>query len=282
MTGSHPARAYAPGEPATASVVGLLCRTSDRSPGGARGAAELAELLARRTGTSARLVGSPGTPRSSGWDDDLRDSRGCILEAGGQVEDALAGGRFPVLTASDCTICLTTLPTVARLVPGVRFLWLDAHGDFNTPGTTPSGFLGGMCLGAACGRWDAGFADRVDPADVIMVGARDIDAGELAQLDLAGVGRVERPAAVADAVDGAEVYVHLDLDVLDPTVFPARFPAPGGLSADGLRRLLDEVSMAAGRIVGVEITAFDAPEDPQERSRLAELAATAVEPLLPR
>ncbi len=263
-----------------AAVVALLCRTSDRTPGGARGAEALAATVAERLDTTARQVGSPGEPRVAGWEDDLRESRGCILEAGGQVEDALSSGRFPLLCASDCTICLTTFPTVARLVPGVRFLWLDAHGDFNTPRTTPSGFLGGMCLAGACGRWPTGFEGTVDPADVVMVGARDLDAGERAELDFAGVPRVERFPDVADAVDGAAVYVHLDLDVLDPDVLPAQFAVPGGLSDGGLRRLLDEVAQAADRVVGVEVTAFEAPEDAAERRRLSELLADAVTPLL--
>jgi arginase len=262
------------------SVVSLLCRTSDRTAGGARGARELAELLADRLGETARLVGSPGDPRPMPWEHDLQESRGCLLEAGGQVEDALAQGRFPVLTSSDCSICLTTLPTVARLIPGVRVLWLDAHGDFNTPDTTASEFLGGMCLAGACGRWASGFDGRLDPADVVIVGARDLDAGERAELDLAGVARIDRFSQVADAVDGAAVYVHLDLDVLDPDIFPAQFSVPGGLSDEGLRTLLDEVAQAADRVVGLEITAFEAPEDPDERARLAEVAADAVMPLL--
>ena len=265
----------------TTSVVGLLCRTSDRTTGGARGARTLAELLGERLGVGARMIGSPGQPRRNGWEADLRDSRGCILEAGGQVEDAISGGRFPVLCASDCTISLTTLPTVSRLLPDVRVLWLDAHGDFNTPQTTRSGFLGGMCLAGACGRWSTGFDGRLDPAALVMVGSRDLDAGERAELDLAGVARVERFSQVADAVDGADVYVHLDLDVLDPDLFPAQFPATGGLSDAGLRRLLDEVAQAAGRVVGLEITAFEAPEDRAERDRLAGVAADAVMPLFP-
>jgi arginase family enzyme len=130
------------------SVIVLRCRTSDRTPGGARGA----EALGRALDPDARLIGTPGEPRAAGYDDDLRDSRGCILEAGGQVEDALAAERWPLLLASDCTICLTTLPAVVRHAPDAHVLWLDAHGDFNTPATTPSGFLGGMCLAAACGR----------------------------------------------------------------------------------------------------------------------------------
>ena len=263
------------------SVVALLCRTSDRTSGGARGAQQLAELLADRLGETARLVGTAGEPAARDYADDLRESRGCLLEAGGQVEDALAADRFPVLCASDCSISLTTLPTVARLVPDVRILWLDAHGDFNTPKTTPSKFLGGMCLAGACGRWDSGFDGHLDPANVVMVGSRDLDAGERAELDLAGVARVDRFSQVADAVDGADVYVHLDLDVLDPDIFPAQFAAAGGLSDDGLRTLLDEVSQAAGRVVGLEITAFEAPEDDDERAGLAELAADAVMPLLP-
>jgi arginase family enzyme len=263
------------------SIIGLLCRTSDRTAGGARGAETLARLIGERAGVEPRMVGVPSGGRTAGFADDLRDSRGCILEAGGQVEDALTAGRFPVLTASDCSICLTTLPTVTRMVEGVRILWLDAHGDFNTPATTPSGFLGGMCLAGACGRWDTGLPAGVDPGRVLMVGARDLDPGEHAELDLAGVTRIDRPSDVADAVDGAPVYVHLDLDVLDPDIFPAQFAVPGGLSDTGLRRLLDEVAMAADRVVGVEITAFEAPEDAEATAAMCEMAADAVTPLLP-
>ena len=263
------------------AVIALLCRTSDRTAGGARGAAVLADLLADRLGVDARMIGTPGQARVAGWEDDLRDSRGCILEAGGQVDDALSAGRFPLLLSSDCSICLTTLPTVARLVPEAKLLWLDAHGDFNTPATTPSGFLGGMCLAGACSRWESGFDGGFDPANVIMVGVRDVDSGEHTELEEAGVRRLQKASQIADAVDGAAVYVHVDLDVLDPTIFPAQFPAEGGLADDDLRLLLDEAAQAAGRIVGVEITAFEAPEDPDETAALAELAADAVEPLLP-
>jgi arginase family enzyme len=262
-----------------ASVVGLLCRTSDRTAGGARGAAELAALLGERLESPARMVGSASTPWVGKWEDDLRAARGCLLEAGGQVEDALGAGRVPILCASECSVCLTTLPTVARLVPGVRVLWLDAHADFNTPRTTRTQYLGGMCLAGACGRWPSGFEGEFDAADVVMVGTRELDAGEQAELDFAGVQRFERFSDVVDAVDGSDVFVHLDLDVLDPDLFPAQFPVKGGLSDAGLMRLLDEVGQSAQRIVGVEVTSFEGPEDPQERARLAELAADAMAPL---
>jgi arginase len=159
-------------------------------------------------------------------------------------------------------------------------LWLDAHGDFNTPETTPSEFLGGMCLAAACGVWDPGLGAEppVDPGRVVMCGVRDLDDGERELVDRAGVV-VEKPGLLAERLAGLAVYVHLDLDVLDPSVFPAQFPADGGLSDGGLRTLLGEVADAA-EVVGIEITAFQAPDDAKVTAGLAELVAAVVNPLL--
>jgi arginase family enzyme len=255
-------------------LVALACRTSDRQASGAQGALALAEELGRRRGVEPRVVGSPGEPRAAGFADDLRDSRGCLLEAGGQLEDALGAGAFPALLASDCSVCLTTLPALLRHEPGAAVLWLDAHGDFNTPDTTASGFLGGMCLAGACGLWDTGFdGPRLDPAQVVMCGVRDLDGPERVLLETRGVGMVERPSELAELLGGRRVFVHLDLDVLDPTVLPAQFPAPGGLSDGGLRTLLAEVSGAA-EVVGCEITALAAPDR-------ARRVATIVDPLIP-
>jgi arginase len=261
------------------ALVVLRCRTSDRTPGGGEGAEALGRELGERLDVEPRIVGSAGEARAADWSDDLRDSRGCILEAGGQVDDALARNAFPILLASDCSICLTTLAAVTRHVPDAWFAWLDAHGDFNTPDTTPSGFLGGMCLAAACGRWEAGVdAAPIDPARVVMCGVRDLDSGERAELDFAGIG-VLRASELPDRLRGEPVYVHLDLDVLDPDVLPAQFPAPRGMSAPGLRTLLSELAGAAN-VVGIEVTALEAPADPEERAALVDVVASIVTPLL--
>jgi arginase len=257
------------------AVTALLCRTSDRIASTAEGARALAEAIADRIGVQARLVGTPGEPADTRFDDDLRDARGCLLEAGGQVDDALREGRFPVVTSADCTICVTTLPAVARVRPDAWVLWLDAHPDFNDPDTTPSAFLGGMCLSAACGVWDAGFdGGRFDPARVIMCGIRDVDAGERVLVETHGVGLVERPSRLAELLEGHELFIHLDLDVLDPRVMPGlHWPVDGGFSDGGLRTLLAEVAEAAD-VIGVEITDLPAPA-------LARRVTTIVEPLLP-
>jgi arginase len=257
------------------SVAALLCRTSDRTAGGSRGAKALALAL----DPEARLIGTPGEPRTASYTDDLRDSHGCLLEAGGQVEDMLAAGRFPVLTSSDCSICMTTFQAVVRHVPDVRVLWLDAHGDFNTPKTTLSEFLGGMCLSAACGRWDSGFAPSIEPARVLMCGVRDLDAGERVLVETSGVGYA-RPSEVVPALSGEKVYVHLDMDVLDPSVLPAQFAVPNGLSETGLRTLLADVARECD-VVGLEVTAFEAPEDEEARARSTALVASIVAALLP-
>jgi arginase family enzyme len=257
------------------AVSALLCRTSDRTAVTAEGARALAEAIADRIGVEARMIGTPGEPADTRFDDDLRDARGCLLEAGGQIEDALRDGRFPVVVSSDCSICITTLPAVARVHPDARFLWLDAHPDFNAPDTTQSGFLGGMCLAAACGVWDAGLdAGFIDPARVVMCGIRDVDAGERVLVETNGVGLVESPSQLAGLLAGLEVFVHLDLDVLDPRHMPGlHWPVAGGFSDGGLRTLIAEVAEAAD-VIGIQVTDFPAPA-------LARRVATIVEPVLP-
>ena len=81
------------------SLVALRCRTSDRTPAAARGVEELAPLMGEHLGVQPRVIGESSQPRQDNYDEVLRDGRGCLLEAGGQVEDALGGGNLPVLLA---------------------------------------------------------------------------------------------------------------------------------------------------------------------------------------
>jgi len=269
----------------TPSLVALRCRTSDRTPRAIRGVDELAPLIGRHLGREPRTIGEPGETGPASFEADLASARGCLLEAGGQVQDALSGGNVPVLLAGDCSIALTTLPAALANRPEARVLWLDAHGDFNTPETTPSGFLGGMALAGACGRWDPGLGQvPIAPARVVLAGLRDLDSPERAALGssevtMIGASPVETLVAVKNAIDGAPVYVHLDLDVLDPAIFPAQFPVPDGLAPAKLFDVLEALA-STSEIVGVEITAFEAPDDHAERQAAATLAAQTLEPLL--
>ena len=267
------------------SLVALRCRTSDRTANAVAGVDALAPLVAKRLGQEPRSIGTPQNPRPQSYEEDLQASRGCLLEAGGQVDDALEGGAVPVVLAPECSVALTTVPTALRHRPEAKVLWLDAHGDFNTPDTSPSGYLGGMCLAGACGHWDPGLGvEPVDPGHVVLAGVRDLDDEERRMLGksgatVIGASTVETLVAVSHALERAPVFVHLDLDVLDPDLFPAQFPAPGGLTPG---RLLDVLEAVAGEceLVGLEVAAFEAPEDPDERSEAAAAALEVVEPLL--
>jgi len=261
-------------------LVAMRCRTSDRSAASVRGVEILAAALGDRFDTEPRSIGSPQPPKAQRYDEDLAGSRGCLLEAGGQVDDALAEGRLPVLLAGDCSVALTTLPAVARHRPDAVVLWLDAHGDFNTPETTESGFLGGMCLAGACGRWAPGLAEPAFEADrLVLAGVRELDADERGMLEASGATllgpTLETLVGLVNALDGRPVYVHLDLDVVDPEVMPAQFPAAGGLPPEKLYDLLEAVSDEC-ELIGIEVTCFEAPDDEGEAAALAEVVADCV------
>ena len=174
---------------------------------------------------------------------------------------------MPILLAAECSIAVSTLPVLARRHPQARILWLDAHADFHTPQTTASGYLAGMCLAGACGLWDTGFGAGIDPPRVIMHGVREVEGPERVALDLGGVHRIDDAAQL----EGLEVFVHLDLDVLDPTTFPAKFPVEGGLLPAELRAFLAAAASTC-TILGAEITAA-APDH-------GELIVDAITPLL--
>jgi len=271
------------GRPVSISLVEMRCRISDRALGPIRGVEELGGLLARRLEVPSRAIGSGAEPRETTWQSDLREARGCLLEAGGQVEDALSGGRFPLLITSDCAIALTTLPTVARLRPDAQILWLDAHGDFNTPVTSSTGYLGGMALSGACGMWETGFEEQIAADRVALVGVRDLDDAEgrlLADSAVTVIGSsLETLVYTQNALDRAPVYVHLDLDVLDPRDFPAWIPADGGLRADKLYDLLEAVAGEC-ELVGLEVATTQGVTDELESRAAAATALSSLGPLL--
>ncbi|HEY8584018.1 MAG TPA: arginase family protein [Capillimicrobium sp.] len=183
------------------------------------------------------------------------------------VRAALSGARRPVVVATECVVALATLPWVAEQRPDAKVLWLDTHPDFNTPDTSPSGYVGGMPLAGATGQFDAGVAPLLPAERVVLAGIRDIDPGE-GELLAASCARVVDLGAVPEALGDAPVFIHFDCDVIDG--YPAAWPAPGGPSADELRDLLQALA-ARNEIVGLTVTAVAGPP---------EIPHQIVEPLL--
>jgi arginase len=196
----------------------------------------------------------------------------------GQVRQALAAGELPLVLSGNCNTLVGTLAGVGAEDLGV--VWFDAHADFNTPETTTTGFTDGMGLAIAVGHcWKAmaegvpGFSPVVEE-NVVLAGVRDvgpIERERLADLDVAvvGAGPIEQKEMrlLAKALDRLRsrvdrVYVHLDLDVLDPgKVGRANEFAPeGGLSAEELEAALSMIRerfiVAAGGIASYD-PAFD-------------------------
>lgn len=221
----------------TLTAVGMLCRISEFYPTAVR---ELAEAL----DVDARFIGTPEEPRRQHWREALKDGRGCLLEAGGQVDDALAARNFPLLISGDCAIALTTLAALRRHRPDARLLWLDTHADFNTPETTQSDFLGGMALAGACGLWDAGLAEAYPADRVVLAGVGDLEPAERENVERSGATIVgaglDTLVTVQNAIDGAPVYVHFDSDVLE------------SIRPDKLYDLLEAVADES-EIVGVQL-----------------------------
>jgi arginase family enzyme len=215
----------------------MLCRISEFYPTAVR---ELVDAL----NLEARFIGTPDEPRRQHWQAALEESRGCLLEAGGQVDDALAAGNFPLLVSGDCAIGLTTLAAVGRHRPDARVLWLDTHGDFHTPETTPSDFLGGMALAGAVGLWEAGVAPPFPADRVVLAGVAQLEAPERENIERSGATVVgaglDTLVAVQNALDAAPVYVHFDSDVLD------------SIRAEKLYDLLEAVADES-EIVGVQV-----------------------------
>jgi arginase len=255
----------------------MLCRTSDRTVLGSQGAEALAMALAKRAGVKPFLYGTPGQAREGHWEEDLLEAVDCLETAGQKVELAVSGRHHPVVLASDCTIALGTLPGLARAREDAWVLWIDAHGDFNSPDTTLSGFLGGMCLAGACGVWETGFGTGPDPTQILICGARDLDPDERNLLEVSSVRVVEADEAV-ELVRGRPLFVHIDLDVLDPSIIPGMsFPAPGGHDEEWLADLLTAVAANAD-LLGCEITSLTAPE---LAGRIARAVAPIVRPSQP-
>jgi arginase len=158
-----------------------------------------------------------------------------------------------------CGIEVPIVSHLRRRYAGLRVLWLDAHGDLNSPASSLSKHFHGMplrfLLEAALDEAIGPRAATLDPSDLTLIGCRDLDPPEARYIGERGIRLIEaRDAGTADPVpDGPPVYVHLDLDVLDPAEYPnVKCPAPGGISIAEAAALIERV-MARSSVVGMSI-----------------------------
>jgi arginase len=193
-----------------------------------------------------------------------------------KIERIMGLGHFPLVLGGDHSIAVGTVSGIAahaqRQDQRVGLLWIDAHGDINTPETSPSGNIHGMPLAALLGfgagelTGVAGPPPKVHPANVALVGIRSLDAGEkkrlketgvqvhtMSDIDRHGVHRIMQKA-LARVTDGTDyVHVSFDLDAVDPTVAPGvGTPVKGGLDYREAH-LIMEVLADAGVMTSLEM-----------------------------
>jgi arginase len=191
-----------------------------------------------------------------------------------RVAQALAENEGPtILIGGDCGVELAGLGNVSDR--DVAVVWFDAHPDLNTPESSPSHAFTGMVLRTVLGEGPAQLVPStpLSPSRVVLVGARSVDAAEdeyIAQNGVRSVGvdgfSGEALIAAVEATGAASVYVHIDLDVLDPGEFTGiGYPEPFGLSAgdlvDALRALLARFPLAGAGITEFAPASVDAAVD---------------------
>jgi len=222
-----------------------------------------------------------------------------IQEACGHIADLVAqsaqDGALPLVLGGDHSVALGTLAGLQRVHGQGAVLWIDAHGDLNSPDTSPSGNVHGMVLAAALGLAGPAFADgwglpAVDRARVALVGVRALDQGErellqklnakvftMSDVDRLGVERAVRESLAHIAGPGF-MHVSLDMDAVDPDVAPGvGTPVRGGLSYREAHLALELVAESglASSLDVVEVNPILDREN--ETGKLAvELAASAL------
>ncbi len=208
---------------------------------------------------------------------DVRSSFDLYNALATRVRSAHADKRLPFVVAGNCGVTIGALAGLGDVRPAV--VWFDAHGDFNTPETSPSGFLDGMALAILTGRcWRtlatkvSGF-EAVPETRVALVGARALDPPEADALAKSRILRIGADLTGLDEVfsEGSPVWLHVDLDVLDIAEGRAnQFATTGGLTVS---QLVDAVRGLAKRlsVVGAAMTAYDPAADADGRIAVAAL-----------
>ncbi|MEM8964762.1 MAG: arginase [Acidobacteriota bacterium] len=205
--------------------------------------------------------------------------------------DAIKENTVPLFLGGDHSIALGTVAAAAHETR-VGVLWIDAHGDFNTHDTSPSGNLHGMPLAALTGRGLPELVNlghpgpKLNAQDVMLIGVRDLDPGErvllresgagvysMREIDERGIGEVAREA-LSRLSHLDRVHVSLDLDVIDPSEAPGvGTPVRGGLSYREAHLLMEMIAE------GAEVGSLDVVEvNPilDHRNRTADLAVELI------
>ncbi len=199
-----------------------------------------------------------------------------------------SGAEPAVVIGGECSETVGAMAGFAQGFGGkAGMLWLDAHGDFNTPATSPSGYIGGMCLAIACGKASdlgLGLDGRYPLAEerLVHVGSRALDQPEVEAFNSSPAklytAQHVKKAGAADVAEEAARHLenrsdwiacHLDVDVVDPEFIPAvNYPTSGGLTADEASMIMRAV-LRTGKMKVLEVAAYNPTRDRRGKSARA-------------
>ena len=166
------------------------------------------------------------------------------------VTDSLQKDDFPLVLGGDHSIALGSISGVAKIHKNIGVLWIDAHADFNTDETTPSGNVHGMILAALAGIGHSslttvgGWQPKIHAETIVIVGARDLDRAEqdllrahsihvftMSEIDRVGISEIMQRAIAIAGQQNDGIHLSLDMDALDPKEAPGvGTPVRGGLT----------------------------------------------------
>lgn len=183
------------------------------------------------------------------------------------VEETIAAGDRPISLAGDCCASMPVLAGLQATGVAPTLVWLDAHGDFNTPETSPSQFLGGMPLAMMVGRgpqWlcETNGVTPIPEDRIVLVDGRDLDPLEREAVDASGLRQIPTDALADLRVDGP-VHLHVDLDIVSSDAFPGfSYPAPGGPGPEAVKAAI-EAFAATADVRAVSISGWTDALDPE-------------------
>lgn len=213
----------------------------------------------------------PGDPKLKYLDPIIEVEHQLVEVVSSTVEE----GRIPLVLGGDHSLALGSVIGATKDGRKLGLIWLDTHGDFNTDQTTPSGNIHGMPLAALLGYGNerlvtldglVGSEPKIDPANVVVIGARNLDPEERAlmreagivvfsmpMIDRFGIGAVMERAVEIASAGTAGIYVSFDLDVVDPTDAPGVGTAvPGGLDIREAHLTLEYLA-STGLLAGLDL-----------------------------
>jgi arginase len=216
-----------------------------------------------------------------------------------RTRDSISSGVLPITLGGDHSAALGSVSGVANALGDIGVIWFDAHADFNTAQTSPSGNIHGMILAALAGYGDRRLVDtakealsraHVDPDRIAIVGARDLDPGEvmllreagvhvfpMSEIDRRGIYEVTHEALVVVSNGTKGFHVSFDMDVVDPSEAPGvGTPVHGGITYREAHMALELVA-ENGQMVGLDFVEVNPILDQANRTAVlaTELALSA-------